>query len=224
MRDEWFIRGNVPMTKSEVRAVSISKLELKPDSVLCDVGAGTGSVSIEASFQVPSGQVYAVEQKPEAVELIRANKEKFKADRVTVLEGRAPGMFHLLPPLTHAFIGGSSGAMEEVIDALLEQNPGIRMVINVIAVETFSRVMNLLNRRGIEAEVVLVQVSRAEKTGKVHLMKGQNPVYVISFDGRKKEDGRESEMHDQNQKPDKLDKKEKPYKQDETDKPEVFGF
>ena len=117
MRDEWFIRGEVPMTKAEVRAVSISKLELKPDSVLYDIGAGTGSVSIEAACQMNSGSVYAVEQKPEAVELIEANIRKFGASGVHIVTGTAPEALAKLPCPTHAFIGGSSGNMAGLLDA-----------------------------------------------------------------------------------------------------------
>ncbi len=90
MRDEWFIRGEVPMTKSEVRAVSVEKLELSPDSVLYDIGAGTGSVSVEAAAFMPEGTVYAVEKKREAVELLEKNRKKFQAEQIRIIEGAAP--------------------------------------------------------------------------------------------------------------------------------------
>ncbi len=109
MRDEWFIRGKVPMTKSEVRAVSVSKLELTQDSVLYDIGAGTGSVSIEAALQIPRGQIFAVEQNREAVDLIRQNKEKFHADNVRILWGKAPKILEGLPVPSHVFLGGKIG-------------------------------------------------------------------------------------------------------------------
>lgn len=184
MRDEWFIRGEVPMTKSEVRAVSISKLELDPDSVLYDIGAGTGSVAVEACACLQWGQVYAIERNEEAVELITANKDRMEADQIRVIWGTAPDALRELPYPTHAFIGGSSGNMEVIINLLLERNPHIRIVINVVALETLSRVMDVLKTRGIEAEIVSIQVSRARKAGTYHLMQGQNPVYIISFGGQ----------------------------------------
>ena len=123
MRDELFIRGDVPMTKSEVRAVSLSKLELNSDSILYDVGAGTGSVSIEASPILKSGRVYAIEKKPEALDLIKANKEKFCAHCLEIVEGAAPEAFKALEAPTHVFIGGTSGSMEEILDLVLRKKP-----------------------------------------------------------------------------------------------------
>jgi precorrin-6Y C5,15-methyltransferase (decarboxylating) len=183
MRDELFIRGTVPMTKSEVRAVSLSKLELNPDSILYDVGAGTGSVSVEASFMVPTGSVYAIEKKHEAIELIQANKEKFTADRLVIVEGTAPEALVELEVPTHVFLGGTSGAMEEVLNLVLEKNPKVRVVINVLALESISEVLNWLKKHSIPAEIVQVQVSKGKIAGNYHLMMGQNPVYVISFGG-----------------------------------------
>ena len=90
MRDEWFIRGDIPMTKSEVRAVSISKLDLQKSSIVYDIGAGTGSVSVEAALQVTEGHVYAFEQKEEGCALIRANAEKAGVKNLTVVPGKAP--------------------------------------------------------------------------------------------------------------------------------------
>ncbi len=183
MRDEWFIRGKVPMTKSEVRAVSVSKLELTQDSVLYDIGAGTGSVSIEAALQIPRGQIFAVEQNREAVDLIRQNKEKFHADNVRILWGKAPEILEGLPVPSHVFLGGTGGKPEEIIAELLRRNPGVRIVANVIALESLARFLEAAKNLGLEPEVVSVQVARAEQAGEYHLMKGQNPVYIISMGG-----------------------------------------
>lgn len=183
MRDEVFIRGAVPMTKSEVRAVSLSKLELGQDSILYDVGAGTGSVSVEAARLIPTCRVYAIEKKPEAIELIKLNKEKFSADNITVIEGSAPGTLLDLEAPTHVFIGGTSGTMGDVLQTVLDKNPEVRIVINVLALESVSEVLTWLNEHSIEAEFVQVQVSKGKTAGPYHMMMGQNPVYVISFGG-----------------------------------------
>ena len=193
MRDEWFIRGKVPMTKGEVRAVSLSKLELKPDSIVWDIGAGTGSVSVEASFQCPLGHVYAFEKNPEAICLIEKNRKKSGQKNITIVEGLAPESFSCLdsPALvkarkvTHAFLGGTSGWLDGILDVLLECNPDVRVVINVIALESLTSVITSLTNRKIEPEVVSLTVARSEKIGGHHLMKGQNPVYVISFGGER---------------------------------------
>lgn len=184
MRDEAFIRGKVPMSKSEVRAISLSKLELEPGAVLYDIGAGTGSVSVEAALTVDGIRVYAIEQKPEAVELIRANIEKFKVDQVKVISGAAPQALEGLERPTHVFLGGSGGRMEEILDLVLERNPQVRIVINVIALESLVQVVEYLQKRQMEAETVCVQIARAEAAGPYHLMRGQNPVYVISCGGK----------------------------------------
>jgi len=183
MKDELFIRGTVPMTKSEVRAVSLSKLELNPDSVLYDVGAGTGSVSVEASKMLPLGRVYAIEKKPEAVDLIKANKTKFSADSLKIIEGTAPSALEELEAPTHVFIGGTSGTMEEVLKLVLDKNPNVRVVINVLALESIAEVLHWLKSHSITAEIVQVQISKGKIAGNYHMMMGQNPVYVISFGG-----------------------------------------
>lgn len=183
MRDEAFIRGEVPMTKSEVRAISISKLDLEQDSVLYDIGAGTGSVSIEASKYLTAGRVYAVEKKAEALQLIRANKEKFGAGCVEIVEGAAPGVLTSLEAPSHVFIGGTSGSMDNVLSLILKKNARARIVINVIALESLTEVISWLNAHSVTAEVIQVQIARGRKAGNYHLMMGQNPVYVISFGG-----------------------------------------
>lgn len=183
MRDEWFIRGKVPMTKSEVRAISISKLELTQDSVLYDIGAGTGSVSVEAALSGRCSRIYAVEKKKEALELILDNARIFGASQIQVVAGSAPAVLKGLESPTHAFIGGTSGKMEQIIRLLLEKNPNIRVVINVIALESLAEIMEVSRILELQAEIVSVAVSRAELTAGYHLMKGQNPVYVISFGG-----------------------------------------
>ena len=190
MRDEWFIRGEVPMTKNEVRAVSVEKLELSPDSVLYDIGAGTGSVSVEAAAFMSEGTVYAVEKKREAVELLEKNRKKFQAEQIRIIEGAAPEALEGLEAPTHAFLGGTSGRMADILSLLLAKNPEVRVVVNAITLESVSKVMEWTAARGIEADIVLVSVSRAKAAGRVHMMMAQNPVYVISFGGRER--GRES--------------------------------
>lgn len=183
MRDEWFIRGDIPMTKSEVRAAAVSKLELTPGSIVYDIGAGTGSVSIEAAKMSPDSTVLAIERKPEAVSLIRQNKEKFQAENVVVVEGEAPEVLLDLQPPTHAFIGGTAGNLEAILDLLIEKNPNVRIVMSAIALETLSELLSWIGSHDKEAEIVQIQVSRAQTAGKYHMMMGQNPVYLVSFGG-----------------------------------------
>lgn len=184
LADEEFLRGKVPMTKSEVRSVSISKLGLKRDSVVYDVGAGTGSVAVEMALMACEGQVYAVEKKPEAVELIRENQVKFRADNLTVVEGLAPGALEGLPAPTHVFIGGSSGNMRQILDVVFAKNPLARVVVNAIALETVAETAACMRALGVrEQDIVCVSSSKAREVGDYHMMMGMNPVYILSFTG-----------------------------------------
>lgn len=184
MRDEWFIRGEIPMTKSEVRAVSISKLELCRDNIVYDIGAGTGSVSVEAALKVPEGHVYAFEQKEEGCALIQANAKKAGLTNLTVVPGKAPESLAGYPAPDRVFLGGSSGNMEEILDLVTELNPAVQLVINVIALESLSQAMAWFQKKGWEPEVVCMQVSRVAKRGPYHMMQAQNPIYVLTAQGQ----------------------------------------
>lgn len=174
--------GVVPMTKSEVRAVCLSKLQLTAESVCWDIGAGTGSVAIEMALQARCGQVYAVERKTEAVELLRQNQQRFSTENLTVVSGYAPEACTNLPAPSHAFIGGSAGNMREILELLLEKNPKIRIVATAIALESISELTACMQTLPfVETEVVSMQVARDRKVGAYHLMTGQNPIYIFTM-------------------------------------------
>ncbi|XCP84418.1 precorrin-6Y C5,15-methyltransferase (decarboxylating) subunit CbiT [Roseburia hominis] len=179
--DEEFIRGKVPMTKEEVRTVSISKMKLTEDAVVYDVGAGTGSVSIEAALAAPGIKVYAIEKNPEGVRLIRENARKFKTDLVQIIEGLAPEVLEGLESPTHVFIGGSSGNLKEILKVVREKNPQARIVINAISLETMQEVMEAF-QEGIlqDPEIVQMTVAKSRKLGNYHMMTGQNPIYIVA--------------------------------------------
>ncbi len=180
MRDDDFIRGNIPMTKSEIRAVSISKMDLRPDDILYDIGAGTGSVSVEAAGYLPRGRVYAFEEKEEGCDLIRANAERFGVENIDIIPGHAPESFRDIPAPDCAFIGGSGGCFEAVVSALITKNPKVRIVANVITLETLTAALEVFGRLSLKAEIVCINVSVAEEAGSVHLMKARNPVYILT--------------------------------------------
>lgn len=182
MRDEEFIRGRVPMTKSEVRAVSISKLEPTEGDIVYDIGAGTGSVAVEMALTTRCGHVYAVEYKKEACELIRRNREHFHVNNLTVVEGEAPGVLEGIPGPDKVFLGGSKGKLREILDWIWNKNPGTRVVVNAAALETLAAVSAYLREHRMEAEIVCVQVARARRLGEYHLMEGQNPVYIVTIE------------------------------------------
>ena len=174
--------GVVPMTKSEVRSVCLSKLQLTADAICWDVGAGTGSVAIEMALQAHWGQVYAIERKEAAVELLKENKTKLAADNLTVVPGYAPDACRDLPAPTHAFIGGSSGNMKEIIELLMEKNPNVRIVATAIALESIAELTACAKEIPFaEYEVVSMTVARDRVAGKYHLMTGQNPIYIFTM-------------------------------------------
>ena len=174
--------GVVPMTKSEVRSVCLSKLQLTADAVCWDVGAGTGSVAIEMALQAHRGAVYAIERKEEAVELLHENRKKFFVENLSVVPGYAPEACANLPAPTHAFIGGSSGNMKEILSLLLEKNPSVRIVATAIALESVAELTTCIKEFPFtDVEVVSMTVARDRKAGKYHLMTGQNPIYIFTM-------------------------------------------
>ena len=178
--DEAFLRGKVPMTKEEVRSISISKLRLTRDSVIYDVGAGTGSVSIECALMADRGKVYAIEWKEDAWKLVAENRKKFGTANLEIIPGRAPEALKELPAPTHAFIGGSSGSLKAILRTLLRKNPKVRMVVNCITLETVQEVMEAARDLDLTIEdIVSVTVARSKTVGDHHMMMGQNPVYVM---------------------------------------------
>jgi precorrin-6Y C5,15-methyltransferase (decarboxylating) len=186
--DAAFQRGDVPMTKEEVRAVSLAKLRLKTDSIVYDIGAGTGSVSVECARCAYEGEVYAVEKKPDAVLLIQENARRLCAANVTVIEGGAPQALKDLPVPTHAFIGGSGGSLEGLIAALVRKNPDVHIVINAIALETVAQIQQILAKKQFALQdVVCVNVSKARTAGSYHLMTGLNPVWIVTLQGYQEE-------------------------------------
>ena len=186
--DEEFLRGKAPMTKEEVRTVSLSKLRLGEDSVCYDVGAGTGSVSIEMALRAWNGEVYAIEKKEDALALLKENKQKFAADNLTIVPGTAPEAMTELPVPTHAFIGGSSGNMNAIVKLLLEKNPKVRIVINCITLETVTEAMNAIRDFDLtDVDIVQLGAARSKSIGRYHMMMGENPIYIISCTGRGEE-------------------------------------
>ena len=154
----------IPITKEEIRQISIAKLKLTENAVLYDIGAGTGSVGIEASLFSPDLEVYAIEKSKAACELTEKNRLRFAADNVTVIEGSAPDVFSGLPKQTHAFIGGSSGALPEIVTALLKKNPKTRIVITALTLETIAAAANLFHTLPVcDADVTQIQASHTKK-------------------------------------------------------------
>lgn len=178
--DDVFIRAEeIPMTKSEVRAVILSKLQLTRDAVCWDIGAGTGSVAVEMGRAADRGTVYAVERRKDGVELIRENARCLGAENVTAVCGEAPMSCADLPAPTHAFIGGSSGNLREILDVLLKKNPKVRIAAAAVTLETVAELTSCIRQYGFQAEIISLQVARSREAGTYHLMTARNPVYLF---------------------------------------------
>lgn len=183
--DSEFIRDKVPMTKEEVREVSICKLRLTDKAIVYDIGSGTGSIAMEMAGLSPDLKVYAIERKPEAVTLIKKNKEKFKLDNIEVIEAEAPEGLDELPKPTHVFIGGSGGNLNEILNTLYSMNDSMRIVITAVSLETIAQIKDILSAYPIANEdIVELQVNRSKVIGKYHMMQAENPVWICSFDFR----------------------------------------
>ena len=184
--DGEFERSDVPMTKSEIRAVSMSKLDIESTSVVWDVGSGSGSVSVECALAAYNGKVYAVEKEEDAAELTGKNAVRFKADNIEVIRGTAPEALEDLPAPTHVFIGGSRGGLDEILEVCLRKNPDVRIVINTVTLETQAEVQECAAKYGFDFfEAVSVNIARSRKAGRYNLMMAQNPVYVFTMQGGK---------------------------------------
>ena len=195
--DEIFSRTKVPMTKNEVRVLSISRLELTKNAVVYVVGSGTGSVSIECARLSPDIFVFAIEQKEEAANLTKENAVRLGlSDQIVVINKKAPEGFEELPTPTHVFIGGSSGALSDILYAIQKKlivkentkgktdkaSKGVRVVINAVSLETIAQITKLIQTYPVKhVQLTQIQASRAHKLGSYNLMQAQNPVLIASF-------------------------------------------
>ena len=188
--DELFIRGDVPMTKQEVRAVALAKLRLTATDTVWDVGAGTGSVSIEAALVARAGSVWAVERNAAGVRLIRENADAFGCGNVHAVPGVAPEALAKLPVPDAVFVGGSAGELPSIVEAALDKNSQVRLCVPCVTVETLTEACALLSGSRFKGfEACQVSAARAEAVGSHHLMKAQNPVFLVSARGAGGEGG-----------------------------------
>lgn len=188
--DEAFIRGKVPMTKCEVRAICLSKLQLFPEAIVYDIGAGTGSVSIEMAMQVSKGKVYALERNETAIKLIEANKRQFNIENIEIRNINCPDGLEDLPAPDAVFIGGSGGKLGAILKQILFKNPRARFVITAITLETLVEALEYFKTYSLmDEEIIQVSVASSKKVGSYHMMTGQNPIFILSGQGGSRDYG-----------------------------------
>ncbi|MDM8142385.1 precorrin-6Y C5,15-methyltransferase (decarboxylating) subunit CbiT [Megamonas hypermegale] len=181
--DDLFIRDKVPMTKEEIRILTMCKAKIRPDSIIWDIGAGTGSLSIEAAMLAPQGRVYAVEKKDLAVELLQKNIAKFALqDKIEVIQANAPQGLENLPDCDVVFIGGSGSNMFAILDEIdTKLQTGGRIVVNAVTVQTIAQITEYMTQKeNYTYEAVQVQVNRLRKVGAYDMFNAQNPVYIVT--------------------------------------------
>lgn len=176
--DECFERDEVPMTKSEIRALILSKMQLMPDSQILEIGAGSGSCTVEMALTAYEGKVYTIEKNPTAVALCEKNIAKFGLDNVVLYQGNAPEDIPNLPSFDRMFIGGSGGNMKTIIE---KYNQPMRLCVSAITVESVTEALTAMNQCGFaDIEIVQAAVARSKKAGTKHLMMGLNPITIVS--------------------------------------------
>lgn len=183
----FFREDRVPLTKEELRAVIISKLRPRFDSVCWDIGSGTGGVTAELAMAAPAGKVLAVECDPAAFRVTRENIRRFGLLNVTQVSGSAPDCLADLPAPDCAFIGGAHGQTEAILERIFAENPAASAAVTAVTLETAAELFRLLKRyetAGYETECVQIAVSRARKAGTMSLLTAQNPVFLCVIRGK----------------------------------------
>lgn len=181
--DEAFIRQDVPMTKQEIRILSLVKAQIAPQAVVYDIGAGTGSISVEAARLAPQGEVYAIERSSEGINLIRANVANFAVANVKVIQAEAPDGIEGLPAADAVLIGGSGSRLPEILEAVtpkLKQTG--RLVLNCITVQTLMQCIEFMREHSdiYIYEAIQVQVTRLQQVGTYDMAKANNPIYIVT--------------------------------------------
>ena len=156
---------------------------MSPTDIAYDIGCGTGSVTIEMAFSAYDGKVYAFDKNEEAISLLEQNCQKFHLDNVEAICGLAPECLKDLPVPDVAFIGGSSGNMDEIVSYLYGINSKIKLVITAVTLENAMAALDSLKNIGIKSDIVQVAVSKGRGIGELHMLIAQNPIFIISGSG-----------------------------------------
>lgn len=170
------------ITKREVRAVSLYSLGLRQDSVVWDIGAGTGSISVEAALIANRGQVYAVERDTDSLPILQANVSRWGSENIHIVPGEAPGALDGLPDPDSVFVGGSGGNLSAILEyAASRLNSGGSIVVNLAVLERTQEAYRLLKELGLDTELTQVISARGKEMadGAVRL-ESLNPVFIVS--------------------------------------------
>lgn len=180
LSDRDFERGKTPMTKEEIRVLILHKMQLHPDDIIWDIGAGTGSVSVECARQAPFGQVHSVERDADAVRLIEKNREKFSLDNLFIYEGDAARRAAELPAPDKVFIGGSGGKLREILEIIDTFPRTVQVTVSAVTLETIAEAGEILGNYDSDYDVIQATVGRGRRIGSYHIMDTNNPVMIFT--------------------------------------------
>jgi len=174
-------REDVPITKEDIRALVISKLRLRDDHQVIDVGCGSGGITVEVCLQTTNGKVYAIDLNPEAIELTQRNLMKFGVKAELILSN-AQDTLPSLPLVDAIVIGGTNGEPEEIIRLCTQhlRSKG-RIVIDTILIETVFKVLTAIkNEKLTDIEITQVTISKSKTVSTGTMLIARNPVTIIS--------------------------------------------
>lgn len=188
IKDSDFTRGKVPMTKKHIRTLTLEELDLRPGDIVWDIGAGTGSVSVEAALRIKEkgGLVFAIERNPEGIKLIKENADRLSAENLTAVEGDAPSALKGLPLPDKVFIGGSGGNLGEIIEFLFTGTDVSTVVVNAVTLNTAFEAGKLLQKYAEEVTSFQVSVANIRFLGEIQMFNAENPVFIIKGSRQKK--------------------------------------
>lgn len=180
--DEKFLRQDkIPMTKREIRILTLVLAKVNHAEIIVDVGAGTGSLSIEAALFSPDSNIFAIEKKSDTVELLKQNVKKFSADNVTILNEEASKALKNFSTIDVAIIGGSNGYLEKILDAVDEKlKIGGHIAANFISIQNLSTCLDWLSRHeNYRYDAIQAQINRLKKFGRYDIAQANNPIYIL---------------------------------------------
>jgi precorrin-6Y C5,15-methyltransferase (decarboxylating) CbiT subunit len=180
IKDEDFLRGKVPMTKSEVRTLSIIKMQIEENDIIWDIGAGTGSISVEAAVNFPNSKIYAIERNSDGIHLIKENINKFNIKNIIPVQGLAPEVFENLEVPNKIIIGGSGGNLEDILEYLWSLKSVKNIVLNAVTINTAYAGINYFNKKNADFESIQINISNIEIIKEYQMLRGQNPIFIIS--------------------------------------------
>ncbi|MBR6013306.1 MAG: precorrin-6Y C5,15-methyltransferase (decarboxylating) subunit CbiT [Selenomonadaceae bacterium] len=182
IEDEKFIRGKVPMTKQEIRILTIAKAQICATDYVVDIGAGTGSLSIESAKIAEHGYVFAIDKNPEAIDLITQNAEKFSVDNIIIINSEAPDALRQVPRIDIALIGGSGGRIVEILNAIDEKlKTGGRIVANFITIQSLAAMLDWLKKsENYIYDAMQIQINKLQNVGGYSMSQALNPVHIVT--------------------------------------------